>query len=213
MLLRECRTLTQCGWKSFQQSPNAAGRVSDTITMRLGECPTLSHCGLESVGHSHNPRLGECRHFHNAAGRLSDTLVMRLGECPTLSQCGWKSVGQSPNAAWRVSNTLVMRLRECPTLSQCVWENWAYYNCDSSTIGVRFERDSSTIRARHATTRYEVFRAIAYEIDSSTPRESVVAVSCMLIDSSMHTIFTFYLYRPTLHRVCEYARNCLYKRN
>jgi len=88
----------------------------------------------------------------------------------------------------------------------------AYYNCDSSTIRVRFERDSSTIRARHATTRYEVFRALAYEIDSSTPRESVVGVSCMLIDSSMHT-FTLYLHRPTLHRVCEYARNCLYKRN
>ena len=89
----------------------------------------------------------------------------------------------------------------------------AYYNCDSSTIRVRFEHDSSTIRARHATTRYEVFRALAHEIDSSTPRESVVGVSCMLIDSSLHTIFTLYLYRPTLHRVCEYARNCLYKRN
>jgi len=80
------------------------------------------------------------------------------------------------------------------------------YEHDSSTIRVRFEHDS-------ATTRYEVFRAIAYEIDSSAPRESVVGVSCMLIDSSMHTIFTLYLYRPTLHRVCEYARNCLYKRN
>ena len=92
-------------------------------------------------------------------------------------------------------------------------ELWANYNCDSSTIRVRFERDSSTIQARHATTRYEVFRALAYDIDSSTPRESVVGVSCMLIDSSMHTAFTSYLYRPTLHRVCEYARNCLYKRN
>ena len=57
------------------------------------------------------------------------------------------------------------------------------------------------IRARHATTRYEVFRALAYEIDSSTPRESVIGVSCLLIDSSMHTAFTLYLYRPTLHRV------------
>jgi len=83
------------------------------------------------------------------------------------------------------------------------WPNlWAYYNCESSSI-----------RLQHATTRYEVFRALAYDIDSSTPRESVVGVSCMLSDSSMHTIFTLYLYRPTLHRVCEYARNCLYKRN
>ena len=98
-------------------------------------------------------------------------------------------------------------------LESCSNRKRAYYNCDSSTIRVRFERDSSTIRARHATTRYEVFRALAYEIDSSTLRESVVGVSCMLIDSSVHTIFTFYLYRPTLHRVCEYARNCLYKRN
>ena len=80
-------------------------------------------------------------------------------------------------------------------------------------LQLRFEHDSSTIRARHASARYEVFRALAYEIDSSTPRESVVGVSCMLIDSSMHTAFTLYLYRPTLHRVCEYARNCLYKRN
>jgi len=67
---------------------------------------------------------------------------------------------------------------------------WAYYNYDTSTI-----------RLQHATTRYEVFRALACEIGSSTPRESVVGVSCMLIDSSMHTIFTLYLYRPTLHRV------------
>ena len=92
----------------------------------------------------------------------------------------------------------------------CV-ELWAYYNCDTSTIRARFDYDSTTIRLQHATTRYEVLRALAYEIDSSTPRESVVGVSCMLIDSSIHTIFTLYLYRPTLHRVCEYARNCLYK--
>ena len=52
-----------------------------------------------------------------------------------------------------------------------------YYNCDSSAIRARFERDSSTIRARHAATRYEVYRALVYEIDSSTPRESVVRVS------------------------------------
>ena len=64
-------------------------------------------------------------------------------------------------------------------------------------IRARFEYDSSTIRLQHATTRYEVFRALAYEIDSSAPRESVVGVSCMLIDSSVHTIFTLYLYRPT----------------
>ena len=52
-------------------------------------------------------------------------------------------------------------------------------------IRARFEYDSTTIRLQHATTNYEVFRAIAYEI-----RESVVGVSCMLIDSSMHTAFT-----------------------
>ena len=100
-----------------------------------------------------------------------------------------------------------VRLHQIKGLLQLRFEH------DSSTIRARFERDSSTIRARHATTCYEVFRALAYEIDSSTPRESVIGVSCMLIDSSMHTIFTLYLYRPTLHRVCEYARNCLYKRN
>ena len=85
---------------------------------------------------------------------------------------------------------------------------WVYFNRFNPygpitiAIRARFEYDSSTIRLQHATTRYEVFRALAYEIDSSTPRESVVGVSCMLIDSSMHTIFTLYLYRPTLHRVC-----------
>ena len=32
-------------------------------------------------------------------------------------------------------------------------------------IRARFEYDSSTIQLEHATTRYEVFRALAYEID------------------------------------------------
>ena len=36
---------------------------------------------------------------------------------------------------------------------------WAYYNCDTSTIRVRFEYDSTAIRLQHATTRYEVFRS------------------------------------------------------
>jgi len=31
-------------------------------------------------------------------------------------------------------------------------------------IRARFEYDSATIRLQHATTRYEVFRALAYEI-------------------------------------------------
>jgi len=66
-------------------------------------------------------------------------------------------------------------------------------------LQLRFEHDTST--TRYNTLR-EGFRALAYEIDSSTPRESVVDVSCMLIDSSMHTAFTLYLYRLTLHRVC-----------
>jgi len=40
------------------------------------------------------------------------------------------------------------------------------FELDSSTssIRVRFEYDSSSIRLQHATTRYEVFRALAYEI-------------------------------------------------
>ena len=44
-------------------------------------------------------------------------------------------------------------------------------------IRVRFECDSSTIRAQHATTRYEIFRALAYESDTSTVRESRGGVS------------------------------------
>jgi len=31
--------------------------------------------------------------------------------------------------------------------------------------------DSSAIRAQHATTRYEVFRVLTYESDTSTQRE------------------------------------------
>jgi len=42
---------------------------------------------------------------------------------------------------------------------------------------LRFEYDSSAIRAQHATTRYEVFRALAYEFDTSTRRESRGGVS------------------------------------
>ena len=45
-----------------------------------------------------------------------------------------------------------------------VFSLWDYYNCDTSTIRVRFDYDSTTIRLQHATTRYEVFRALAYEI-------------------------------------------------
>jgi len=43
---------------------------------------------------------------------------------------------------------------------------------------LRFEQDSSAIRAQNATTRYEVFRALAYESDTSTLRESRGGVSC-----------------------------------
>ena len=70
----------------------------------------------------------------------------------------------------------------------------ACYNCDSSAI----------------RARYEVFRALAYEIDSSTPRESVVGVSCMLIDSSMHTIFTLYLYIGLPYIVCVNTPEIVY---
>jgi len=80
---------------------------------------------------------------------------------------------------------------------------------------LRCRSPSHAGRPNHARSYGPITIAIRarFEYDSSTPRESVVGVSCMLIDSSMHTIFTLYLYRPTLHRVREYARNCLYKRN
>ena len=51
MRLRDCWTLSQCGWESVGHPPNAAGgvsetlpmrlRVSDTLSMRLGECQTI----------------------------------------------------------------------------------------------------------------------------------------------------------------------------
>ena len=90
--------------------------------------------------------------------------------------------------------------------------NWPTSSVERQLMGLsqlRYEHDSSTIRLRFdydsATTRYNTLR--------DRIRESVVGVSCMLIDSSMHTAFTVYLYRPTLHRVCEHARNCVYKGN
>ena len=51
-------------------------------------------------------------------------------------------------------------------------------------LQLRYEYDSSTIRLQHS-------RALAYEIDSSTPRESVVDVSCMLIDSTQFLLYTY----------------------
>ena len=64
-------------------------------------------------------------------------------------------------------------------------------------LQLRFELDS-------ATTRYNTLRGFSCARIQDRIRESVVGVSCMLIDSSMHTAFTLYLYRPTLtlHRVC-----------
>ena len=76
-------------------------------------------------------------------------------------------------------------------------------------LQLRFEHDSSTptirVRFEHdsATTRYNTLRGFSCARIRDRIRESVVGVSCMLIDSSMHTAFTLYLYRPTLHRVCE----------
>ena len=38
------------------------------------------------------------------------------------------------------------------------------YGLITIAIRARFEYDSTTIRLQHATTRYEVFRSLAYEI-------------------------------------------------
>ena len=43
-------------------------------------------------------------------------------------------------------------------------EYLAIYGPITIAIRARFEYDSTTIRLQHATTRYEVFRALAYEI-------------------------------------------------
>ena len=125
--------------------------------------------------------LSDCRIESN---RMESKLF-----CPNWNALTATVAARSVNAYIIVLNSLLVGL----LLASCLMGLLQY--CDSSTIrvGLRFERDSSMIRARHATTRYEVFRALAYEIDSSTLRESVVGVSCMLIDSSMHTAFTLYL--------------------
>ena len=41
---------------------------------------------------------------------------------------------------------------------------FARYGPITIAIRARFEYDSTTIRLQHATTRYEVFRALVYEI-------------------------------------------------
>ena len=38
------------------------------------------------------------------------------------------------------------------------------YGLITIAIRARFDYDSTTIRLQHATTRYEVFRSLAYEI-------------------------------------------------
>ena len=62
------------------------------------------------------------------------------------------------NHPWGVVKDICQVL-EFSTLEQCL--------CNGPitiAIRVRFEYDSSSIRLQHATTRYEVFRALAYEI-------------------------------------------------
>ena len=62
-------------------------------------------------------------------------------------------------------------------------------------LQLRYEHDSSTIRLRFdydsATTRYNTLRGFSCARIRDRIRESVVGVSCMLIDSSMHTAFTY----------------------
>ena len=72
-----------------------------------------------------------------------------------------------------------------PTLSGLMGLLQLRYEHDSSTIRVRFEHDS-------ATTRYNTLRCFSCARIRDRIRESVVGVSCMLIDSSRHTAFTLY---------------------
>jgi len=71
----------------------------------------------------------------------------------------WLSV-----AVWK--QTTYECVRQTDTCRQLVPHFRLYSNCDSSTI-----------RAQHATTRYEDFRALAHESDTSILRESRGGVS------------------------------------
>ena len=74
-------------------------------------------------------------------------------------------------AAWMILQLLIaMRhSRRHPSLTRTRIDRptlgiIARYGPITIAIRARFEYDSSTIQLQHATTRYEVFRALAYEI-------------------------------------------------
>ena len=54
-----------------------------------------------------------------------------------------------------------IRASDQTSLNCCIHSS---YGLITIAIGARFEYDSTTIRLQHATTRYEVFRSLAYEI-------------------------------------------------
>ena len=92
------------------------------------------------------------------------------------------------------------RPRVCWCLTLSPWAS-SHGDLCASVMGLlqlRYEHDSSTIRLRFGYNTLQHATRFSCARIRDRIRESVVGVSCMLIDSSMHTAFTVYLYRPTL---------------
>ena len=128
---------------------------------------TLCHIFMSRIFHPckivpHFP----CSHFPIALFWLCRNLMCRIFDRSPLK------FASTNLHAWRITpiiavssgsrNLTDFRVTHVLQLALCAL--WAYYNCDTSTIRVRFDYDSTTIRLQHATTRCEVFRALAYEI-------------------------------------------------
>ena len=152
--------------------------------------------------------LGYCGVFNGDIGRWTTSCYSDGSDSPHCCHCIYRSI---------------------------VFTSWRQYASPSNTglpgpthvlplkglLQLRFEHDSSTIRARFehdtSTTRYNMLRGFScarirdrFEHFTRISSRRVLHVDWQL---NAHNFYFFYLYRPTLHRVCEYARNCLYKRN
>ena len=111
---------------------------------------------------------------------LSCTSRSTASGSPVLTRAGICVPPTVTYLPYRVSGSILNDRRAFSAAGPMAWNSLPDFNQDptSSTdcfrrllnglitiaIRARFEYDSTTIRLQHATTRYEVFRSLAYEI-------------------------------------------------